>query len=448
MKKTQSSPPPQEDRRVSTRIFIGLVVGAVIGAFFNLWGPHPVRDWILDNLCAPIGTAFLRSLFMVVVPLVLSSLTVGVCNLGSGQNIGRLGGRLIGFYMATVLVAIFIGQALVSIIQPGAGVSPELIESSRQSFESQVAGLRERSAMVSDSLWPGLVETIIPRNIIFEFSETNMLSIIFVAVIFGLALLSIEPKKALAVQDVLSAVSEASIKIVGWIMLFAPIAVAALMITAVSQFGFEVMGSVIFYIGVVLLGYATHFFVTYSAIVRLLIRMPLKEFYRRSWPVIATAFSTSSSNATMPTTMRTLEKEFGLPKSITTFSVPLGATINMDGTALFEVVAALFIAQVFGIHIGLLGQVTLVVLILVTSIGVAGVPGGSIPILMSAMAALGIPPEGIALVLGVDRLLDMGRTVVNVTGDVLGGLYLARVEGIDLEQHLSERGDTTKMQRI
>ncbi len=424
-----------EDQRVSARIFIGLLVGALIGVLFNLWGENPTREWILDNICAPVGTAFLRALFMVVVPLVLSSLTLGVCNLGSGKNIGRLGGRLIGFYMATVLVAIFIGQSLVLTIQPGAGISEELIESSRDRFESQVAGLKERSAMVSDSLWPGIVETIIPRNIVFEFAETNMLSIIFVAVVFGLALLSIDSHRARAAQDVLGAISEASIKIVGWIMLFAPFAVAALMITAVSQFGFEVMGSVLMYIGVVVLGYLFHFFITYGLLIRFLLRMPLKDFYRRAWPVIATAFSTSSSNATMPTTMRTLEKNFGLPKSITTFSVPLGATVNMDGTALFEVVAALFIAQVFGIHIGLMGQVTLVILILLTSVGVAGVPGGSVPILMSAMAALGIPPEGIALVLGVDRLLDMGRTVVNVTGDLVGALYLARVEKIDLTEN-------------
>lgn len=425
-----------EESQVSTRILIGLIAGAIIGAAFNYWGPHPIRDWILDNICQPIGTAFLRGLFMVVVPLVFCSLVVGVANLGSAQHVGRLAWRLGAFYVATTLVAVVIGQTLISTVRPGDGLPRESIEEARSSLAQQVAGLQEKSENVRSSLWPGLVETIIPKNIVNDLSKGNMLAIIFVALLLGVALLSIERQKAQVAIDFFDAISQSAIRIVGWIMSAAPVAVAALIVVAVSNFGMAVMKNVLAYMVVVFLGYGIQFFGTYGLLVKFLLRIPLKEFYRRIFPIVATAFSTSSSSATMPTTIRTLEKRFGVPESLTSFSIPLGATVNMDGTALFEVVAALFIAQVFGVPIDLMGQLTLVVLVLLTSIGVAGVPGGSIPILMSAMASLGIPPEGIALVLGVDRLLDMGRTIVNVTGDSTGALFLARVERVPLEQHI------------
>lgn len=438
-KSSSSSSSSAEDKAVSTRILIGLIIGALIGVAFNYWGDNPMREWILGNITQPIGSAFLQALFMVVVPLVLSSLIVGVTNLGTVQHLGRLGVRLGLFYFLTTICAVLLGQALINVIEPGAGISQESRDMALATMSDQVEGLREKSENVTESLWPGLVSTIIPKNIFEALTNANMLAVIFVAFLFGIAMLSLEDKKAVKnTVDVLSVISDCCIKIVGWIMHLAPYAVAALMISAVSNFGLDVMGNVLQYILVVVAGYLLQFFLTYSMVVKFLIKIPVKEFYRRIMPIVATAFSTSSSSATMPTTMRTLEKSFGVPNSITTFSVPLGMTVNMDGTALFEVIAALFVAQVFGVEIGLTGQVTLVVLVLLTSIGVAGVPGGSIPILMSAMATLGIPPEGIALVLGVDRLLDMGRTVVNVTGDSTAALYLARVEKIDLNQKIKD----------
>lgn len=429
-----------DDKKVSTRILIGLIVGAIIGLIFNLYFQDSQwTAWVMTNITAPIGKAFLQSLFMVVVPLVLCSLIVGVANLGTVEHLGRLGTRLGAFYVVTTLLAVLIGQFYINAIQPGTGINETTRNSAVSAMSEQISGLQQKSEGVNESLWPGIVSKIIPKNIVNELAEANMLAIIFVAFIFGIALLSIENRSGTdTVLSFLSAISEACIKIVGWIMHLAPYAVAALMINAVANFGLEVMGNVGLYIGVVILGYLTHFFVTYSLLVKYVIKIPVFEFYRRILPIVATAFSTSSSSATMPTTMRTLEKRFGVPESITTFSVPLGMTVNMDGTALFEVVAALFVAQVFGIDISLTGQITLVALVLLTSIGVAGVPGGSIPILMSAMASLGIPPEGIALVLGVDRLLDMGRTVVNVTGDSTAALYLARVEKIDLDGNLAK----------
>ncbi len=422
----------------STKIFIGLIIGGIIGYLFNIWGTNPIRDGLLKYVISPVGIAFLRALFMVVVPLVFASLVVGVAKLGNAQNVGRLGGRLISFYLITTLMAVLIGQLFISTIRPGDGVSAEVRDSSVAAMQEQVASLQAKSTAVNESLWPGLVEKVIPKNIVSEMAETNMLAIIFVSILFGIALLSIEKKKSEIAIQFFDAISDSCITIVGWIMKLAPICVAALIITAVANFGLEVMKNVALYIFVVIAGYLTHFFISYSLIMKLFVKIPIKEFYKRILPIVATAFSTSSSSATMPTTIRTLEKSFGVPEKISSFSVPLGATVNMDGTALFEVVAALFIAQIFGVDISLMGQFTLVALVLLTSIGVAGVPGGSIPILISAMASLGIPPAGIALILGVDRLLDMGRTVVNVTGDAAGALYLAKVENVNLNKFIKE----------
>lgn len=438
--KADNSASENEEKQVSTRIFVGLVIGAVIGLVFNIYfSDQEWMNWVLANVTGPIGSAFLQSLFMVVVPLVLSSLIVGVANLGTVEHLGRLGTRLGLFYLVTTLAAVLIGQFYINTIQPGTGITEAARNQAVQSMEGQISALEQKSKGVKTSLWPGIVTTIIPKNIVDALANTNMLAVIFVSFVFGISLLMNENKEGTqTVLSFLSAISESCIRIVGWIMHLAPYAVAALMINAVARFGLEVMGNVGLYILVVILGYLTQFFVTYSLVVKYVIRIPIKEFYKRILPIVATAFSTSSSSATMPTTMRTLEKRFGVPESITTFSIPLGMTVNMDGTALFEVVAALFVAQVFGVPIDMMGQVTLVILVLLTSIGVAGVPGGSIPILMSAMASLGIPPEGIALVLGVDRLLDMGRTVVNVTGDSTAALYLARVEKIDFDGNLAK----------
>lgn len=399
----------------------------------NAWSDNPARTWLLNNVLSPAGQIFLQSLFMVVVPLVFSSLTTGVTRLGETAQVGRMAARLGVFYTLTTLIAIAIGQTLVTVFQPGAGISPGLVEQARQGFSEQVAGFAEKSGQVGESLWPGIISTVIPRNILSEMSKGNMLSVIFVSLLGGAALLRLPRETAGPAIGILESVSEVCMIVVRWIMRIAPYAVAALMAGAVARFGVAMMGNVLKYLLVVVAGFACQLLVVYAVLVRFGARLPVADFYRRAFPAITTAFSTSSSNATIPATIDTLEKGFGVPKPLATFSVPLGATVNMDGTALFEVVAALFVAQVFGVELTAQAHLTLVVLVLVTSVGVAGIPGGSIPILMSAMASMGVPPEGIALVLGVDRLLDMGRTAVNVTGDMVAALWLARTEGVKLE---------------
>ena len=415
------------------KIFIGLLVGAFIGYLFNIWGPNPVRDWLIINAIQPLGTIFLRSLFMVIVPLVVGSLLVGVVNLGSKDLLKKLGWKVALFYLSTTLCAVLVGQTMINTFEPGGGVSQETRDRAIESSKNQIDSLKEKSSWVGKSLWPGIIDKIIPKNILRDFGNTNMLAIIFVSLLFGIALLGMNkgpPKEAFV--GFFSVLADASVKIVAWIMKIAPYAVAALMINAVSSFGVGVMKNVLAYVLVVTGSLLIQFFVVYGLILKFIIKVPVVEFYKRALPIFLTAFSTSSSAATMPVTIRTLETQFGVPNSITTFSVPIGVTVNMDGTALFEVMAAIFVAQVFGVDLSMMEHFTLVFLVLVTSIGVAGVPGGSLPILMAAMATLNIPVEGIAIILGIDRLLDMSRTVTNVTGDSVAALFLARSQKIPL----------------
>ncbi len=421
---------PHHPEESGSRFLIlwGLLAGVIVGLAFNYWGDQPLRAWLLKNIIDPTGQIFLRSLFLIVVPLVFSSLAVGIANLGSAEVVSRLSWRLGGYYVVTSAIAILIGQALVLLIHPGGNIAPEVLDASRESMANQVSGLMEKSLVIHESFWPGILYKIIPSNALDAMGSGNMLGVIFTALLVGLALVHLpHTDKTQAFRHILEALSDIAIKVVGWIMKLAPIAVAALMISVVSQLGMEVLKQLSLYVLVVLFGFVIHATLTYGFILRAVIGMGPIEFIRKAMPTILTAFSTSSSSATMPASIRTLQNNFKVPRKLATFSIPLGATINMDGTALFEVVAALFIAQVFGIEISLAGHITLALLVLVTSIGVAGIPGASIPLIMAAMATVGIPPEGIALILGVDRLLDMCRTVINVVGDLVGALYLAKI---------------------
>ncbi len=426
-------------------IFIGLIAGILIGIQFNYWKEDPffgpLSQKITNNLFWPVGNAFLQALFMVVVPLVFSSLMVGVANFGgAGGSIGRLGRRLFVFYLCSTVAAITIGQVFTNVFKPGESITTGEVREEAQTMQSKLSSLKEKSSMVSKDMWPGIVTRVIPRNIIDEFGEGNMLAVIFVSLIFGLGLLYMPkgPPRESFIQF-MTALSHLSITIIGWIMKTAPYAVAALLAAVVSMFGLDSIKKTIDYILVASGGLLFHGLFTYSLFLIFLAKAPFSriyKFYKGMFPVFSTAFSTSSSSATMPVTIDTLEKRFGVPSGIANFSVPIGTIVNMDGTALFEVAATLFIAQIYGIDLSLTNQILLAAVVVITSVGIAGAPGASIPILMSALVIFGIPPEGIAMILGVDRLMDMGRTVVNVTGDSVAALYLAKKEGADISENL------------
>lgn len=423
-------------------IFIGFVAGAVIGLLFNALKTHPqygpITQLITDNVFFPVGNLFLQSLFMIIVPLVFSSLIVGIADMSNPASIGRLSKRLVLFYACSTLIAIFIGQIFMGTVQPGKNIPQAKAEQAAANMQDKMSSIKEKSSMVGSSLWPGILTKIVPRNIIDQFGKNNMLAVIFVSLLFGFALLYMPngpPRESFI--GFMSTLSGLSVTVIGWIMKTAPYAVASLLAIAFSELGLDLIKSMMIYVVVMILGMLLHILGTYSLFLKFLVKIPIRQFFRRMLPVFSTAFGTSSSSATMPVTMDTLERKFGAPRRIVSFSIPIGTVVNMDGTALFEVAATLFIAQIFGIPLSVTSLVLLVAIVFITSVGVAGVPGGSIPILMSAIVVLGIPAEGIAIILGVDRLLDMGRTVVNVTGDSIATLYLSRKEKVDLNGYMA-----------
>ena len=426
-------------------IFIGFVLGCFLGLLFHYFGDHPVYgpaiEFIVNNLFWPVGNVFLQALFMIIVPLVFSSLIVGISSMKQTASLGQLSKRLFLFYAFSTLIAIFIGQIFMGTMKPGKGFTEADVQQAAQEYSERMSSLKEESSMVGSSLWPGILTKVIPRNIISQFGKNNMLAVIFVSLLFGFSLLYLPsgggaPKETFI--QFMSALSDMSVLIIKWIMKTAPIAVMALIATSVNQLGPGAIEKMLFYILVMIFGMAVHFLGTYSLFLKFLIKIPIREFYLRMKKVFITAFATSSSAATMPVTMSTLEKSFGAPKEIVSFSIPIGVQVNMDGTALFEVAAALFIAQIFNVDLTMGSIAVLIALVFITSVGIAGIPGGSIPVLMSSIVVLGLPPEGVAMIIGVDRLLDMGRTVVNVTGDSIVTLYLSRKENVDINSYITK----------
>jgi DAACS family dicarboxylate/amino acid:cation (Na+ or H+) symporter len=419
-----------------TKILAGLLIGASAGVLANiLWRDAAALRWVVDNIAQPVGQVFLRMLFMIVVPLVFTSLSLGVAGLGDLRRLGRVGAKTLGIFLLTTALASSIGLTMVNTIRPGESLAPEVRASLLDEFAPSAA---ERVATaVQTKFGVQLLVEIVPRNPVRAAAEGDMLALIFVALIFGVALTRLPRDTAAPVLKVVEGVGQAVMVIVGIAMKLAPFGVAGLVFSITARFGFGVVKSLGLYVIVVLIGLFIHQFGVIPAIARAFAGVSPRAFFRRSRALMVTAFSTSSSNATMPTTLRTAEYEFGVPREIAGFVIPLGATMNMNGTALFEGVTVLFLAQVFGVPLGLPEQIIVLAMTVLTAIGAAGVPSGAIPLLVMILVMVGVPGEAIALVLGVDRILDMCRTVPNVTGDLLTSLLVTRSEGMSLAGEVS-----------
>ncbi len=420
-----------------TKILIGLAVGAIFGIGLNFMtasnpGANAKVMWVAKYITDPVGQVFLRMLFMVVVPLVFASLSVGVAQLGDLKKLGRIGVKTFSYFMLVTALAVMIGLTLVNVVKPGVGFSPEIQSQLMETF-GQEAEQKGAQAKSDQGFGINTFVNIVPRNPIDAAARTDMLAVIFFALIFGIALTLIPREKSEPVQKVLEGLGEAIIKIVGMAMQIAPFAVAALIFSTTARFGWSVLQSLLWYAACVVAGLLIHQFAVYSVLVKVFANLNPLVFFRKVTPVMITAFSTSSSNATLPTSIKTAEEELGVPPQIAGFVLPLGATMNMNGTALFEGVTCVFLAQVFGVNLGITEQLIVVVLSVLMAVGTAGVPGGSIPLLMIVLDTIGVPPGGIAIVLGIDRILDMARTVPNVTGDITAACFIARSEGTQLK---------------
>ena len=412
------------------KILVGLIAGAAAGGAGNaLWRDAAWLVWAVDNVAQPAGQIFLRLLFMVVVPLVFTSLVLGVAGLGDVSRLGRLSARTFGLFLATTMVAGSLGLVLVNLVGPGHAIDPEVRAGLMEQFQGQAA---ERVAAAEQtSFGVQTLVSIVPRNPVDSAARGDMLGLIFFSVIFGVALASLGRERAKPLLDVVGSIAGAVEVLIGYAMRLAPVGVFALIFAVTASFGFELLRSLGLYAAVVLAGLLIHQFGVLTLVARVAAGVAPSVLLRRSRALMVTAFSTSSSNATLPTTIRTAREEFGVSPEVSGFVLPLGATMNMNGTALFEGVTVLFLAQAFGVELSLATQATVLVLVVLTAVGASGVPSGSIPLLIVVLETVGVPGEGIALVLGIDRILDMARTVPNVTGDLVTSIAVDRWERRD-----------------
>ncbi len=421
-----------------TRIFIGLVVGVAAGIGVNLlWGGlHPRVVWFVANVTEPIGQLFLRLLLMTVIPLVFSSLVIGVAGIGDVRKLGRVGLKSFGYCAVISAISVLIGLALVNTIKPGKRIDAITAAGLQQRYGADAAKQVEASQKPApaDSVLMQAVKTIVPVNPVAALAgdTPNMLHLMFFTVVFGAAITLIKKETAAPLLGALEGLYAVSVKIIDLIMKVAPYAVACLLFNNTARFGLDLLGALGWFMATVLIGLGLHLFGTYSLSVWLLSRIPPLEFFRRIKTVMLTAFSTSSSAATLPTTLRVSEENLGVPREINSFVLTVGATANQNGTALYEGVTVIFLAQLAGVDLSLGQQVMVAYLAILGGIGTAGVPSASIPFIVVVIATIGVNPGLIAIILGVDRILDMCRTVLNVTGDLTAATYVARSEGCEL----------------
>lgn len=387
-----------------TKILIGLIVGVLAGIIF---GPKVA-------VVKPLGDLFLRLIMMIVVPLVFASLVVGAASTGDVKKLGRIGGKTMIYYLSTTAFAVIIGLILGNLAGVGKGLNLDI---GKAAFEAKKA--------------PSIIETllnIVPTNPVASMSGGNMLQIIVFALFLGIAI-TLVGQKGKPALDFFESFAEVMYRITGMVMAFAPYGVFGLVAPIVGKYGADVLLPLIKVILVVYIGCILHAGITYSSLVYTFSRMSPLKFFKGFFPAMAVAFSTSSSSGTLPVTMRATEENLGVSKRISSFMLPLGATVNMDGTALYQGVCALFIAQIYGIDLSFVQQMQVVLAATLASIGTAGVPGAGLIMMTMVLQAVGLPLEGIALIAGIDRILDMIRTTVNVTGDAAGAVVVAATEG-------------------
>ncbi len=423
------------------KIFIGLAVGVFGGLTVNwtMGGKDPNVVWFVENFTRPIGTLFLSLLLMIVVPLVFSSLVVGVAGIGDIRKLGRIGLKCFAYTLIISAISVVIGLGLANTIRPGERISPETAAELKAEFSTAGTAAAEAQkkameAVKSDSALMQAVKTIVPSNPFNSIAgaSPNMLHIMFFALIIGIAITLIPSPVSAPFVSVMESLFAITAKIIDIVMKFAPYAVACLLFNNIAQFGLELLQSLGWFVVTVLLGLSIHFFGVYSLSVYFLSKLNPIEFFRRVQTVILTAFSTSSSNATLPTALRVSHENLGVPREINSFVLTVGATANQNGTALYEGVTVLFLAQLAGVDLTLSLQLTVVYLAILGGIGTAGVPSGSIPFIIGILFMIGIDPALIAIILGVDRILDMCRTTLNVVGDITAATFVARSEGYEL----------------
>ena len=406
-----------------------ILIAIVLAAFFGwLGGPEPVLFGLpLVPAYDFVGTLFINALKMLIVPLIMSSIIVGVAGIGSSGDLGRLGGKTLAYYLVSSLLAILVGLVLVNLFQPGIVAG----EPARDllALDADGGAVAEKIAGAGTGALAEIFLRMVPTNVVSAAAEGQMLGLIFFSLLFGFFMTRVNHETAETLYDFWDAVHRVMLRMTEWIMLFAPLGVFGLVAKTVARTGFEAAAPLVVFALTVLAALAVHTLVTLPVLVHVFARVRPYRMFSAMAPAMMTAFSTASSSATLPITMESLEKNAGVSNRTSSFVLPLGATINMDGTALYECVAAMFIAQAYGLELSFAVQFTIVVTALVTSIGVAGIPSASLVAIAIILSAVGLPVEALGVLFVFDRILDMCRTSVNVFGDSCGAVIVARTEG-------------------
>ena len=425
-----------------TKIIIGLILGLLVGitsVFFGI--SNTITNWVM-----PFGTIFVKMLKLVAVPLILVSLISGISNLRDTAKLSRIGGKTFSIYILTTVLAIIIALFLANIVQPGKAFPEEKTIELREKYASEATMKINNAEEVENSGPLQMMVDVVPDNFFFAASNNkNMLQIIFFAILFGIALIMIPENKGDPVKKIFDGVNQIIIKIVEIIMEYAPIGVFALLAGLIVDLAGDdpnniiiTLKPLIIYAITVLVGLAAMVFLFYPSILYLITKIGYKNFFKAIFPAQMLAFSTSSSAATLPLTMKRVKKNLNVSEEVTSFVCPLGATINMDGTSIHQAISAVFIAQAFGQDLTLADQLVIIVTATLSSIGAAAVPGAGLIMLVIVLGAVGIDPQGLALIIAIDRPLDMCRTIVNVTGDATVASIVAHTEGENVKFNKDE----------
>jgi DAACS family dicarboxylate/amino acid:cation (Na+ or H+) symporter len=420
-------------RRLQWQILAGFVLGLGSGLLvYSMTGQAQWVEIIINNVTNPIGQIFLRLLFMLVIPLLFSALVVGIAEMGAVRSLGRIGLRTLLYTVVVSSIAVAISVLLVNVLKPGAGVDQASANRMLAEGADGASGIIDASA--ADKAGIDQIVAIVPSNVISAMSENDILAVMFFALFFGIGLLLVSSRNTRVLKQGFEGLFEVSMKLIGLVIRLAPIAIFCFMFNLAAQFGWDLMVKLAAYVGVVLLALAIQMFGVFPLLLRFLAKKSPVEFFWQTREASLLAFSTASSNATLPTALRVADKQLRLPPQIARFVLTIGATANQNGTAMFEGVTVLFLAQFFGVDLSLADQLFVMLICILAGIGTAGVPGGSLPVIALILAGVGVNPAAIGLILGVDRFLDMCRTTLNVVGDLVAAQVISATES-----HVSAR---------
>jgi DAACS family dicarboxylate/amino acid:cation (Na+ or H+) symporter len=419
---------PVNHSRLQWRILIGFVAGLVAGLLAYTFA----RDaaWVgtvVTYVTGPIGQIFLRLLFMLVIPLLFSALVVGIAEMGEIKALKRVGLTTLAYTVIVSAIAVGVSLAVVNLIRPGDGVDPAAARALLAQGGEGAAGILERAGEAKTGV--DAVLGLVPSNIVTAMGENDILAVMVFALIFGIGLLLVQSKRTETLKDAIEGVFEVAMKLIGLVIQLAPLAIFCFMFNLAAQFGWDLLGKLAAYVAVVLIALGLQMFGVFPALLALLAKKNPIAFFRETREASVMAFSTASSNATLPTALRVAEHELKLPRRVSRFVLTIGATANQNGTAMFEGVTVLFLAQFFGVELSLAQQGFVMLVCILAGIGTAGVPAGSLPVIALILGGVGVPPEGIGLILGVDRFLDMCRTTLNVIGDLVAATVISKLTG-------------------